>query len=306
MGLTHARIRLVRSISFIDLLLLAGIFLAIYALIGVAHEWVSPFEMRTEIDLSLSALPSYAMFSLVRGFVAYAISFLFTLVYGYVAAHSRRAEKILVPLLDILQSIPVLGFLPGLVLVLVNVFPSTNIGLELACILMIFTGQVWNMAFSFYSSLKAVPLELRELTFLFRLEKREVLRSLELPYAMNGLLWNSMLSMAGGWFFLTVTESFRLGDQDFRLPGIGSYMTTAYEQGNREALLAGVVAMAVVIIIVDRCIWAPLVVWSDRFKMGRETPGGAIQRSVVVGSVQSSTPLLSSSHEIEEAIRKIP
>ena len=138
----------------------------------------------------------------------------------------------LIPLLDVLQSIPVLGFLPLLVIILVNLGGGTNLGLELACILMIFTSQVWNMVFSFYLSLKSVPQQLRDVAALNRLSRFEIFRKIELPLAMNGLLWNSMLSMAGGWFFLTIVESFALGERSYRLPGIGSYMAVAHEKGD--------------------------------------------------------------------------
>src|SRR5690606_13620756 len=178
----------------------------------------------------------------------------------------RIAERFLVPLLDILQSIPVLGFLPGVVLALVTLFPDSNIGVELACILMIFTGQVWNMTFSFYGSVKTVPREMRELASLTHLSRWDVLRKIEIPFSMNRLLWNSMLSMAGGWFFLTVVESFSLGEQTFRLPGIGSYMAVAIETGNAGAMIAGIGAMILVIVLVDRCLWAPLVYLSSRYQ----------------------------------------
>ena len=136
-------------------------------------------------------------------------------------------------MLDIGQGIPVLGFLPGLVLGMVALFPRTNVGLELACVVMIFTGQVWNMAFSFYGSLKAVPAEMYEVARLHRFSRWKTFRTVELPSAVIGLVWNSMMSMAGGWFFLTVNEAFVLGGRDFRLPGVGSYMAVAIERGTR-------------------------------------------------------------------------
>src|SRR5262249_13981870 len=147
------------------------------------------------------------------------------------------------PLLDILQSIPVLSFLPGVVLALVALFPSSNLGLELAAILMIFTGQVWNMTFSFYHSLRSVPADLQEVASVYRFGWWRRLRWLEIPYATMGLVWNSMMSMAGGWFFLMINESFRLKDHDFRLPGIGSYMSVAVEQGRIVPMLWAIAAM---------------------------------------------------------------
>ncbi len=280
MSLARTRINFVRSISWVDLCLFSLLLLFVYAMVGVAVEWTGPFRSTTEIDLSLTALPRYAFLSLFRGFAAYFISLMFTFCFGYLAAQSRLAEKILIPVLDILQSVPVLGFLPGIVLVLVQLFPGSNVGLELACVLMIFTSQVWNMTFSFYASVKGVPRDIRDMTSLFRLRAWDVLKKVEIPYSMNGLLWNSMLSMAGGWFFLMVVESFQLGDQDFRLPGIGSYMSVAIERGNTEAVIAGIAAMIFVIVLVDRCLWAPLVYSSSRY------------RSVEQGSPAGSPPMV--------------
>ncbi|MCB0406003.1 MAG: ABC transporter permease subunit [Bdellovibrionales bacterium] len=266
MSLARAQVKFVRSVSWVDLLLFSAIAAFIYGLIRVAAEWTGPFQSTTAIDLSYQALPWYAFLSMVRGFIAYFFSLGFTFLYGYMAAHTRFGERILIPLLDILQSIPVLGFLPGVVLAFVNLFPHSNIGLEMACVLMIFTGQVWNMTFSFYGSVKSVSSNWRELARLCQLTRWEVLRKIEIPHATNGLLWNSMLSMAGGWFFLMVVESFRLGDQDFRVPGIGSYMAVAIEQGSVGAMCGGIAAMILVIILVDRCLWAPLVYLSQRFQ----------------------------------------
>jgi NitT/TauT family transport system permease protein len=270
MSLTRSRIRISRAISIVDVFLLIGLACLVYLIIGVAQEWAGPYRPKTEIDLSFVSLARYSFFSLVRVLSAYAFSVGFTLVYGYWAAKSRFAEPVLIPLLDILQSVPVLGFMPGLVLALVNVFPNSNLGLELAAIFMIFTGQGWNMVFSFYTSIKTVPTELRDMSQIFGLRTMEVLRKIEIPFAMTGLLWNSMLSMAGGWFFLMVIESFTLGEQDFRLPGIGSYMAVAYEQRDLTAISAGIVVMFSLILIMDRCIWAPLVVWSQRFRMEKQ------------------------------------
>lgn len=291
MSLIRARVKISRAISFVDIILLVGIFASVYALVGVAQDWAGPYRPKTEIDLSFISLIQYSVFSLIRVFAAYLLSLAFTFSYGYIAAKSKVAEPILIPLLDILQSVPVLGFMPGLVLALVSLFPHSNLGLELAAIVMIFTGQGWNMVFSFYSSLKNVPVELREMSQLFRLRKWDELRTIELPFSANGLIWNSMVSMAGGWFFLMVIESFSLGDKDFRLPGIGSYMAVAYEHNDKAAVIAGILAMFTLIIIVDRFLWAPLVVWSDRFRFNREERGLAphslvaewLKRSVFFG-----------------------
>ncbi|MDP2207763.1 MAG: ABC transporter permease subunit [Bacteroidota bacterium] len=255
------------------------------------------FKPLAQIDLSPSALPEYTFFSLVRGFAAYGISLIFTLVYGYIAAYNRRAEKIMIPLLDILQSIPVLGFLPGLVIALIAVFPHSNIGLELAAILMIFTGQVWNMTFSFYRSLQSIPNELREAAKVYRLNWWQRFTKLELPYSTMGLVWNSMMSMAGGWFFLTISEAFIIGDKDFRLPGIGSYMSAAIHNGNVPAMIYAVIAMSLMIITVDQLLWKPLVAWAQKFKF-EDTESAVIPKSKVLD-------ILRSSHIISAVIEKI-
>src|SRR5262245_47353560 len=173
----------------------------------------------------------------------------------------------MIPFLDIGQGIPVLGFLPGLVLGMVALFPRSNVGLELACILMIFTGQVWNMVFSFFGSLRSVPNELREVAKIHRFGWFRTFRTVEVASAAIGLVWNSMMSMAGGWFFLTVNEAFTLGNRDFRLPGVGSYMAVAIEKGDSRAMLWAIVAMALMIIAVDQLLWRPLVAWSERFRL---------------------------------------
>jgi NitT/TauT family transport system permease protein len=213
------------------------------------------------------SLPKYALFSLARGWIAYFFSLLFTLLVASWAFYDDRARRYVLPALDVLQSIPVLGFLPALVLGLVALFPHSNTGLELACVLSIFTGQVWNMVFSYYDSLRGVPPDFRMLGRLYGFNWWHRFTKIELPFGAQGLLYNSMVSMAGGWFFLSITESFKLGDQDFRVPGIGSYMSVATDHNDLRAQLLGVLAMGMVILVVDRLVWWPLVVWSRKFKL---------------------------------------
>ncbi len=266
MSLVRTYVRLRRSFSWIDLLVVCGVGALLYGLVRVGQEWEGTLRPTVEIDLSPLALPWYTFFSVVRGFAAYGLSLAFTLAFGYLAVSNRRAEKIMLPLLDILQSIPVLGFLPGLVLALVAIFPHSNTGLELAAVLMIFTGQVWNMTFSFYNSLRAIPTELCEAAIVCRLNWWQRVTTLELPYASMGLVWNSMMSMAGGWFFLTINEAFVLGAHDFRLPGIGSYMSVAIARGDAQAMICAIVAMALMIILVDQLFWRPIVAAVQKFK----------------------------------------
>jgi len=264
-----------RRIPWIDLLLVIGLAGLVFTFFNMGREWTGVHRNTIAIDLSPTALPRYTMFSLFRGLLAYVISLTFTLVYGYWAAKDRIAGRVLLPLLDILQSIPVLGFMPGLILALVALFPNSNIGLELAAVIMIFTGQAWNMTFSFVHSLRSVPADLREVATVYRFSWWQRLRNVELPFSTMGLVWNSMMSMAGGWFFLMINESFQLGHRDFRLPGIGSYMSVAVEQGRGDAMILAIVAMAGMIVLLDQLLWRPVVVWAQKFRV--EEGGEQIQ-----------------------------
>jgi NitT/TauT family transport system permease protein len=256
-----------RRAGWPDLLLVLAGAGAIFGLVHLARAWTGELRPAVEIDLSLSALPGYTALSLARGVAAYLLSLAFSLAYGSWAAKDRVAERLLVPALDVLQSIPVLGFMPGVVLALVAAFPHTNVGLELASILLIFTGQAWNMAFSYYYSLRAIPPDLTEVAVLGRFGRWQRFRWLELPAGAIGLVWNSMMSMAGGWFFLMVSEAFVLGDHDFRLPGLGSYMSVAVARGDGRAMIAAVAAMTAMIVALDQLVWRPAVAWSQKFRM---------------------------------------
>src|SRR5262249_46180730 len=238
----------------------------LYVVVVLAQYWSGPLTPQVEIDLRARALPMYALYSVLRISIAYFLSLGFTLVYGYVAAYNRRAERFMIPLLDVLQSIPVLSFLPGVMLAMVALFPRRQLGVELGAILLIFTGQVWNMAFSFYSSLKSIPTEMREAAQLYRFSWWQSFTQMELPYAVIGLVWNSMMSVAGGWFFLMACEMFVLGKRDFRLPGLGSYLQTAASAGNGRAILWGLITMIAIIVLTDQLLWRPLIAWAQKFK----------------------------------------
>jgi NitT/TauT family transport system permease protein len=274
----------------VDVLILIAVGALVAGVVALAQRWEAPIRPTVEIDLSPSALPGYTLLSLSRGFAAYLLSLVFTLVYGTIAAHGKRAEKVLIPLLDIGQGIPVLGFLPGLVLGMVALFPRTNVGLELACIVMIFTGQVWNMTFSYIASLRSIPNELNEVARLHRFSFWKRFRTVEVSSSVIGLVWNSMMSMAGGWFFLTVNEAFTLGDRDFRLPGVGSYMAVAIEKGDKAAMAWAVLAMTVMIVAVDQLLWRPLVAWSQRFRTA-EVSGDPEAHSWVLDFLRRSAVL---------------
>ena len=209
------------------------------------------------------------------------LSLAFTLVYGYVAAYNPRAERFMIPLLDVLQSIPVLSFLPGVMLAMVALFPGRQLGVEAGAILLIFTGQVWNMAFSFYASLKSIPNEMREAAKVYGFSWWQRFIEMELPFAAIGLVWNSMMSVAGGWFFLMACEMFVLGSRDFRLPGLGSYLQTAASAGDTRSILWGVGTMIAVIVLLDQFIWRPVIAWAEKFKVEQVESSG---RSAVVGA----------------------
>jgi len=254
----------------------------------MGREWHHPFQSKVDIDLSPWMLPYYTMLSFLRGAVAYGLSLAFTLFYARWAAYDRQAERFLIPLLDILQSIPLAAFLTPIELFLVGLFPHSNIGLELTCVIVIFTGQVWNMTFSFYYSLKSLPDDFNFVGKLARFTPWQKFTQIEIPYATKGLVYNSMVSMAGGWFFLSIIEAFQLGDQDYRVKGIGSYMSVAHQQGNGWAQLYAVIAMVIMIVAIDQLIWRPLIVWSNKFKI-EDTESEYQDRSAVLRFFSRST-----------------
>src|SRR5579872_5984827 len=263
---------------------------AVYAVLVVTRYWFSAAVPQAEISRSPSALPLYAFYSVVRLFVAYFLSLIFAIGYGYVAAYSTRFQGVMLAVLDILQSIPVLSFLPGVMLAMVSLFPSRQLGLELGSIVLIFTGQVWNMAFSFYASLKAIPRELREASRIYGYSRWQSFVELELPYGAIGLVWNSMVSVAGGWFFLMACEMFVLGKRDFRLPGLGSYLQSAASDGDTIAILWGVIAMIGLVVLIDQLVWRPAIAWSEKFKMEQVESVGA-PRSPILEALRRSHTL---------------
>ncbi|OPH56436.1 sulfonate ABC transporter permease [Paenibacillus ferrarius] len=227
-----------------------------------------PFSKSNQPAMSLDPrlLPYYAGRSLLRMFIAFGFSLLFTFVYGRIAAYNRIAEKIMIPAIDILQSVPVLGFLSATVLMFMALFPGSLLGVECAAIFAIFTGQVWNMTFSFYHSLTTIPQPLNEAAKIHRLGTWSRFTKLEVPFSMIGLVWNSMMSFGGGWFFLAASESISVLNQDIHLPGIGSYMAMAADQGNIKAIAYSIITMIMMICLVDQLFWRPLVAWAQKFK----------------------------------------
>jgi NitT/TauT family transport system permease protein len=255
------------EISYLPDLVMFGAGIALfYGLLVVGRTWLGPFTPVAAISRSPLALPVYAGYSLLRITIAYVLSLGFTFVYGYIAAYSPRAERFMIPLLDVLQSIPVLSFLPGVMLAMVALFPGRQLGVEFGAILLIFTGEVWNMAFSFYASLKSIPTEMREAAKVYRFSWWQRFIQMELPYSAIGLVWNSMMSVAGGWFMLMACEMFVLGSRDFRLPGLGSYLQTAASAGDTRSILWGVGTMIAVIVLLDQFLWRPVIAWAEKFK----------------------------------------
>jgi NitT/TauT family transport system permease protein len=251
---------------FLDLSVAACGLALFYAVLRIAQYWMGHPVPAIEISRSAKMLPLYAFYSIVRITVAYLLSLTFAVGYGYIAAYTPRAEPFMIAALDILQSIPVLSFLPAVMLAMISLIPGRQLGIEMGAILLIFTGQVWNMAFSFYSSLKSLPRELREACGVFRFSAWQRFWQLELPYSAIGLVWNSMVSVAGGWFFLMACEMFVLGDRDFRLPGLGSYLQTAASSGDSHGMLWGSVTMILIIVATDQLVWRPVIAWADKFK----------------------------------------
>jgi NitT/TauT family transport system permease protein len=275
---------------FLDLSVAAcglGLF---YAVLRIAQYWMGHPVAAVAISRSPKMLPLYAFYSVVRIGVAYLLSLIFAVGYGYIAAYNPRAEGFMIAVLDILQSIPVLSFLPGVMLAMVSLIPGRQLGIELGAILLIFTGQVWNMAFSFYSSLKSLPRELREASRVFRFSAWQRFWQLELPYSAIGLVWNSMVSVAGGWFFLMACEMFVLGDRDFRLPGLGSYLQTAASTGDNEGMLWGSVAMILIIVATDQLVWRPVIAWADKFKF-EQGESTSRKTSPILYALQNSNAL---------------
>ncbi len=244
------------------LLILAAI---IY--MGITLAFNAPSEVSgPKINLSLHVLPWYAFLSVSRMVAAYVLSFIFSLVYGYGAIKNKYAEMILMPLLDVLQSVPILSFLPVVLLSFSAILPK-NIAVELASIVLIFTSQVWNLTFAWYQSLSTIPRDLKEASKIFHIRGWLRVKTLDLPFGAISLIWNSMMSWAGGWFFLMAAEIFTVGNKDFRLPGIGAYLQEAANAGDIKAVCWGIVTLISVIIILDQCVWRPLLAWSTKFKL---------------------------------------
>lgn len=241
------------------------------------HETLAPMStLKTQvISLDPANLPEYAMRTTLRMLAAMVASLTFTLVYGTLAAKSRRAGLVLVPILDILQSVPVLGYISFTVTFFLALFPGRVLGAELAAIFAIFTSQAWNMTFSFYQSLRTVPRDLDEVSRGFHLTSWQRFWKLEVPFSMPGLIWNMMMSMSGGWFFVVASEAITVGNRTITLPGIGAYLAQAISDKNLHAIGWVILAMTVVILAYDQFLFRPLVAWADKFRMENTSSGDA-------------------------------
>ncbi len=263
-----------------DVVLILGTMVLLYSIAQVGAgmlEQFQPPDIIPAISLDPRNLPYYAARSTLRMFIALMASFLFTFVYGYAAAHSRRAEQVLIPLLDVLQSVPVLGFLAITVTGFIALFPGSLLGLEAAAVFAIFTSQVWNMTFTFYQSLKTLPRELDEAAALYRLSRWHRFTKVEVPTSMIGLIWNAMMSFGGGWFFLAASEAISVLNQEYTLPGVGSYVAAAIVAQDMAALGWALLTIAIVIVLVDQLFWRPLIAWSDKFKIEQSAAAEAPQ-----------------------------
>jgi NitT/TauT family transport system permease protein len=274
----------------IDILVFAAVLAVFYGVLNIAHYWLGKAVPVTEISRSLSSLPKYAFYSLVRMTLAYLLSLVFAITYGTIAAYNHRLQPFMIAVLDILQSIPVLSFLPSVMLAMVSLFPDKQVGVELGSIILIFTGQVWNLAFSYYSSLKSIPRELREASTIYRFGRWQRFFQLELPYGAIGLIWNSIVSVAGGWFFLMACEMFVLGKRDFRLPGLGSWLQTAADNGDTYSMLWGLATMIAVVLLIDQLVWRPAIAWSSKFKF-EQTESAEVPTSPILHILRNSNML---------------
>lgn len=233
------------------------------------HQTLLPISsLKTQaISLDPQNLPEYALRTTLRMLVAMFAALLFSLVYGTLAAKSRRAEKVLVPILDILQSVPVLGYISFTVTFFIALFPGRVLGVELAAIFALFTSQAWNMTFSFYQSLRTVPRDLIEVSRGFHLTAWQRFWKLEVPFAVPGLIWNMMMSMSGGWFFIVASEAITVGHNTFTLPGVGGYLAEAIVNKNIHAVGWVLLTMSLVILAYDQLLFRPLVAWADKFRI---------------------------------------
>ncbi|MBX7471012.1 ABC transporter permease [Streptomyces sp. NPDC056132] len=276
-------------LSWVDAVVAAAVLVLFYVVLQVGHGTTVRFstDQSIKVDTDPAQLPYDAARSLLRMFIALAASLVFTFGYALAAAKSRRLERILIPALDILQSVPVLGFLTVAVSGFIALFPGSMLGLECASIFAIFTSQAWNMTFGFYQSLTSLPRELDELSRSFRFTRWMRFWKVELPSGMISLVWNGMLSFGGGWFFLVASEAISVNNKDYALPGVGSYAGAAIADGDLGKVGWAILTMAVMVIGVNFVFWRPLTAWAEKFK-NEQSEAGEVQRSLVLDFLRRS------------------
>ena len=255
--------------GWIDALVMMSLFALLWSTLHFGRGMVVAFDPQTmpEIDASAWMIPYYAGRTLLRMWIAFAFSLFFAILTAYIAAKSLRARAFILPALDVLQSVPVLGFLSATVTGFMALFPGSLMGVECAAIFAIFTGQVWNMAFGFYHSMVTIPSDMQEAAATYGLSRWQRFRTLELPASTHSLIWNSMMSFGGGWFFVTQSEAISVMNQNIQLPGLGSYMAGAIGRGDNAAAGWAVLAMITLILVSDQLVWRPLLAWADKFKI---------------------------------------
>ena len=273
-----------------DIAVFLGAAALLWLIVRVAQGTTVPWTVEnapSSVSTDPAELPYYAARSLLRMFVALAVSVVFTFVYATAAARLRRAEKVLIPLLDVLQSVPILGFLSITVSGFIALFPGSELGLECASIFAIFTSQAWNMTFAFYHSLVSQPRELDEAARLLRLSRWQRFWRLDVPSGMIPLVWNGMMSFGGGWFFLTASEALSVNGHQFALPGIGAFVAAASDNGQLNMVLLAVVVMIVLVVGVNALFWRPLTAWAERFRV-EDSEGAEAPRSVTLDMLRRS------------------
>ncbi len=289
-----------------DLVALAVILAVLVGIARAFHGISAPLPPAEApaVSLDYSELPYYALRTALRMFAALAASFVFTFTYATLAAKSRRAEMVLIPVLDILQSVPILGFLSFTVTFFLGLFPGNVLGAECAAVFAVFTSQAWNMAFSLYQSLRTVPRDLDEVARGLRLTGWQKFWQLEAPFAVPGLVWNTMMSMSGGWFFVVAAEAITVGDTTITLPGVGSYIAAANNAGRWDAIAAAVATMAIVILLYDQLLFRPVVAWAAKFRVELSV-GQQVERSWVLNLLQRTNWIRLAFRPIFAALRSV-
>ena len=292
--------------GWIDAIVILTLFTLLWALVVLGGDMRVRFDELNPPPLSLdpALIPYYTARTVLRMFIAFGAALLFTFAYGYIAAKSVRARKVMLPLLDILQSVPVLGFLSITVTGFLALFPGSLLGVECASIFAIFTAQAWNMTFGFYHSMITIPAELQEAASVYRMNRWQRFTKVELPSSAIGLMWNSMMSFGGGWFFVAQSEAISVLNKNIKLPGLGSYMAAAAEAGDTRAALYAIVAMILTIVVIDQLVWRPLVAWAEKFKL-EQTEGKDAPASWVLDLLQRSYILAWLSDHVGRALGRI-